>query len=210
MILVFDFDGVIVRNSEFAKRDAWRDVFGDVRRIEAVRKLSAKYAAGRGSRYDILADLFREEGAREEEIRDLVANAANAYNGSVQRRILAEGVDPGDLAALKRLSRRYALYIDSATPEEAMKETAASLGISELFAGIYGQPTGKSANLARAAEDAGATESDVLFVGDGDGDAKAAGEFGCRFVGIANDWNKWADKPFPLAKDLSELERMIG
>ena len=90
-----------------------------------------------------------------------------------------------------------------------MRETVRRLGIEEFFVGIYGMPTKKIDNLKRAAEDSGVPASEIVFIGDGDGDYKAAQAAGCRFIGLSNDWNQWAGKSFPLIRNLGELQAIL-
>jgi len=50
----------------------------------------------------------------------------------------------------------------------------------------------------------------MVFIGDSEGDYLAAKKIGCKFIGLANSWNKW-DKTglFQLIINLSELETII-
>ena len=47
---------------------------------------------------------------------------------------------------------------------------------------------------------------EMLFVGDAEGDYNAAKNIGCNFIGVANNWNKWKKREFPLIKSISELQ----
>ena len=47
-----------------------------------------------------------------------------------------------------------------------------------------------------------------IFIGDSDTDVQAAQEFGCTFVGIANEMNEWreGENYFPVLASLENLD----
>lgn len=211
MTIVFDFDGVIVRRSEFSKREAWKVVFdNDPKMISGIKKLSEKYSGGKGTRINILRDLFREEvgyGDRS----DFIKQYSEKFNQVVQNSILSEGILPEDREALEKLSKKHKLFINTATPEEVIKITIEQLGIKNYFAGIYGMPTSKVDNLKKAALVSGVKMEDIVFVGDGENDYEASLEAGCKFIGVSNDWNNWQldKKPFILVRGIFEIEALL-
>jgi phosphoglycolate phosphatase-like HAD superfamily hydrolase len=218
--IVFDFDGVIVLGSEYAKDAAWGAVFPradgwPLDMMERVAKSKEKFANGVGSRFDILRDLFWGLGKGETEIVKLVALYAERFDAVVQTDIVRLGVTYDDRTELARLFRYHRLYINSATPEISIIDTVSRLGIARLFEGVYGQPTKKVQNLFRAMNDAKATADQTLFVGDGQGDYATALKVGCHFVGVANDYNQWGAKyltepaPFPLIPSISQLRAVL-
>jgi len=209
-VIVFDFDGVFV-DSEPMKESAWWRIFSGYDKKEItplVQKAQRKHGSGKGSRYDILADIFSGLGEERDEVDKLVSEYAQRYNSVVQDEIKKLGLLPGSLDALKALSKKYSLYLNSATPRESLVQTADNLGIRKYFKGIYGMPAGKAVNLAMIAKKENVSAKEIVFVGDGENDWQAAREFGCRFVGFRNSWNKWDKKDFPLVSGLNEIKRV--
>lgn len=209
MVIVFDFDGVIVRNSEFIKQDAWRVVFGENKRISLVKELLVKYADGKGSRYNIIHDLLKEEGVTLH-IDSLIDHYASIFNDVVKKGILSEGVILEDKEVLEDLSKFHKLYINSATPEDVLRVTVESLGIENFFTGVYGTPSTKVENLNQIAKLSDLDVCDLVFVGDSNGDYNAALEVGCSFIGFSNSWNGWDhSKNYRLITKLKELKELI-
>lgn len=214
--IVFDFDGVIVRRSEIFKQEAWGALFGGHENAwKSFKEAEARFGNGRGGdRFDILqfvfAALFPEETEEKREKR--VADAAEDYDAIVQKKITNEFIDPIDRALLEQLSRKYPLYINSATPTEALIRTVQSLGISPFFTGVYGRPHSKVENFAVICTELNASPEEIIFIGDSESDYSAAQAAGCRFVGFQNEWNGWREvaKPFTVIQSLEEVEKLIS
>jgi len=209
-VIVFDFDGVIVRDSEFFKQEAWAAIFSiyDGKATEYFHEAEAKYGGGRdGDRYEILRHIFARLAEPGDRIPSLVKAGAAAFNAYVERKILEVGVEPSDRRVLEDLSKRYPLYINSATPEKELKQTVARLKLDCIFKGVFGYPSKKVENLKLVQQSENVKPQSILFVGDGERDYEAAREFDCHFMGYANDWNKWAgsEKQFALITNLRNV-----
>lgn len=208
--IVFDFDGVIVQDSEFFKQEAWRVVFAPYgeKVMEWFREAEAKYGDGRGGdRFDILRHMYQRLGESAHQVPSLVEEGAATFNLYVQKRILEVGVECSNRGALEELSKSYTLYINSATPEKELEQTVMHLKLDGMFKRVLGRPSNKVQNLRIIAKTEDVKPQNILFVGDGDRDYNAARDFGCHFLGYANDWNKWAasDKQFPLVTNLRDV-----
>lgn len=214
-VFVLDFDGVVIRRSEFFKQEAWPIVFflyGE-RYKPFFKEAEAKYGGGRGGdRFDILRETYRGLGEPENKIPELVASGARAFDDYVQAKIIEAGVTDHDRSVLKKLSERLPIYFNSATPVEAIKQTVENLKLKNVITGVLGRPNSKVENFRFVTEQEGVPPRNVVFLGDSDSDYKVAQEFGCRFVGLANDWNKWGggEKPFPIITDLAEIGQLLG
>ncbi len=216
-VVVFDFDGVLTVGGEGLKQKAW-DVLALPWSIRDSNTLFAKIkeiSGGKGSRYDILRGTFDSfvpySMCTLDDVLVLTAAYADCYNTIVQKLLEQSGMPEGTEEALKTLAKSCALFVNSATPEKAVRELVCNFNISHHFRGIFGQPISKEDNLARAQHIVHTDHERILFVGDSDGDAKAAKEFGCDFVGVANDWNKWAPETvkFPLVRSIAELPKLL-
>lgn len=214
--IVFDFDGVIVRQSELFKREGWEQLFASHQRAwELFQEAEKKFGHGRGGdRYDILHHIFsglypdESEGKREERVQ----STAQEYDAFVQRRIVEAHVDPIDRMTLERLSKKYALYVNSATPKEALEKTIESLRLVGVFKGTLGRPHTKTENFEFVMSATDARPEELMFVGDGDNDVAVARSVGCRFLGYRNEWNQWkeGDTGFPVIRSLEDVENWVN
>lgn len=218
-ILIFDFDGTIIPDSEFGKSDAWLSVAEEIKIflqsersvLTMLNKMRERYAHAKGSRYDILRETFVELGLLSKDVKYLTEKFADRYNELVQEAIISLGVSEVDRRALKELGGYSPLYIISGTPELAIRETIEKLGMTSVFRGVLGQPNSKMENFQKIMAIENADTGSLVFVGDSDADYKTAREVGCFFIGRTNAWNKWVNpKSFPLIKNLSEITQLIA
>lgn len=205
-ILVFDFDGVLV-DSNGLKRVAFFDLFAEDDRVSD--DLVAE-AVSKGTRYDTFRFIFETIGIPERDRAAYIGEYAARYDAMVQKGIARRGLFPGVSDALRELSHTHALYVNSATPCDALRVSIRTLSIHRLFRGLYGAPESKAANLAAIQEREGAEFSDMVFIGDGEGDRTAAEAAGCRFIGISNTQNGWRNTAFPLLESVAELPVHLG
>lgn len=210
-VVVFDFDGVLTRGGEGLKQRAW-DILAlpfHPDNAELLYQNMQEFADGKGSRYDILRATFEKFYAKDAEL--LTAGYADCYNALVQKMLEQSGMPEGAEQALAELAKAHQLFVNSATPEKAVRESVQHFHIQQYFRGIYGQPLSKEENLVKAQHIARVDKECMLFVGDSDGDAKAAKEFGCDFVGVKNEWNKWEKGAvaFPLIGSIAELPALL-
>lgn len=210
-IIVFDFDGVIVRNSEFGKEKAWSIILPKESK-EKILKYKEKWSGGKGSRFDILRDLALDSGIKQDQVDRWVFRKSEEYNQITSDIILKEGILIKDREALMKLERHFRLYMNSATPESVLQNILTQLEVNHLFDGIYGQPQSKNVNLIRSAKNSRTIADQILFIGDQDSDWQVAKQFGCHFVGIMNNWNNWRKgiKDFPLIGAVKDLPDFLG
>jgi len=211
--IVFDFDGVLTVGGEEVKDEAWDMLVKtwSPAATAALRRNQDIFSEGRGSRDHILRGTFLELGYGERDIGFLIEAYSTAYNRLAQRLILATGMPDMTLEVLDELTHTAPIFINSATPETAVTESAVAFDIAKYFTGIFGQPKGKVENLERARGVAECSPGDIVFVGDGTGDRKAALAFGCRFIGISNARNGWtlSGESFPVIEKLADLPQAV-
>ena len=206
--IAFDFDGVIV-DSNRLKYEAWFRIFPESEGVshELVRDVLLRI---KQTRYDILQEIFNKLGRTHEQSEQFVATYAMRYNKVVQDAIALGGLIPGVRETLVMLSQHYAIYINSATPETALREAVMRGGIEPFIKKSYGTPASKEENLAMIIEREGIDKEGIVMVGDGEGDFHAARAIGCFFIGVRNESNNWSDKEFPLVTDLRQIEKIIA
>lgn len=203
-ILVFDFDGVLVDSNEM-KYQAWFQLFPD--KQDFMREtLSTMYYT---TRFDILRHVFQTIALSGGEQEQKVKEYAIKYNDIVQQGILRLGLIPGVYKALEVLSRRYRLYINSGTIEEPLRASVRDLGISVFFVSVFGAPRTKAENLARVMYKEKVLSREVVMIGDGEPDYRAAQQYNMCFIGVTNAWNGWKEKEFPLVPHIAEVSLAI-
>ena len=213
-VIVFDFDGVLV-DSNVLKKGAFVELFSDNPRVQAVA-VGVLNTFWQKTRLEALREIFRKLGEDEGNTARLVNSYNERYNKIVIEKIANMGLIPGVLKALEELSKKYILYVNSATPTEPLLRTAKVLGIERFFKGICGVEGfapilhSKKDNLEKIMKAENAVGDDVLFVGDGDADLAAAEEYNCNFIGIANQTNGWAGRgDIKTLLSVAEIPNMI-
>ncbi len=192
-VVVFDFDGVIIP-SEGIKQSGYSWIFseyGEDVPEHAIKEAREEFKNARGDRYDIIRSILLRIGIGGD-VEQKVATYADRFNEIVNGKINAFEVSEEVKKTLLNLSKRYSLYVNSNTPDEALEQALTKLGIRAYFKNVYGSSTSKVESLRRIAEIERAEAPDVVFIGDGTGDELAAREFGCAFIGIATQVNGWS------------------
>lgn len=201
--VIFDFDGVIV-DSNRLKQDAFLEVCPK----ESEAFVKKVLGTMRGStRFEV----FREVGVGlgVVAVEDFVQRKASEFNQLVQEGMQKGALIPEAPAILERASKRYPLYINSATPELPLHETMAALKIEKFFKEILGAPATKEENLKKILAHGGLKGKEVAFVGDGEADCRAALGHNCFFIGVANEFNQWTDTTFPLISNITEIGKYL-
>lgn len=215
--VVFDFDGVFVLDSDGVfKKKAW-DValraYGDQYK-PFHREGESMFGSGKpGGRVEIFRHIYGRLGVSADRLNELVTEGSRVFDEYVQGRILEAGLVPGAMDMLENLSARsLSIYLNSGTATDALKRSAVNLKIDHFFSDILGSSTkSKVDNLLYIMRREDTKPANILVIGDGDSDVKAAKEVGCPFIGVANRWNKWDKdkKTFPLITDLREIIKFL-
>ena len=188
-IIVFDFDGVLVDSNQI-KWDAFFQVLGPEHRARTLRAL----ARGRElPRRVLFSRILADVGLRGRELEREVERHARLYSRHVTTAIVARGLFPWTLPVLRHLAPRYPLYVASTTPQRELQALLRRLGVAPLLRSAFGWPTSKVDAVRRVA--AARARRQILIVGDGRSDRRAAIATGCRFVGITNRFNGWVVNP---------------
>ena len=211
-VIIFDFDGVIVDSADLKDR-AWFQIFADYDSLDhdfgirsIIEKAKEKYSQGRGSRFNILREIFTNLKLPATRLDGLIEDYSQKYNKLVQEGINQRNVSPETEGVLKSLFQKYPLYINSATPTENLQESLEHLKLNHYFRGCFGQPASKVDNLRRITQNEGVVASEVLFIGDSPGDYQAAEEFQCHFIALANKFNQWPEGNFKIIHSLNQIE----
>lgn len=212
--VVFDFDGTLV-DSLKVKYDARFELFAD--ESEEVRAVAAEVIPqirGKLRAEIIRAILERTHPDLEKDVFERkVLEYAQRYDELVEDRIVSQGLFPGTREMLDNLRGRYPLYVNSGTPDYALRKLLDRLEIASHFKGIYGiDPSRtegasvvKRENMQKIVEREGGAGDAMVVVGDGTEDFACANAHGSKFIGILTERSGWNDADVPVIKSVAEL-----
>jgi phosphoglycolate phosphatase-like HAD superfamily hydrolase len=209
---VFDFDGTLV-DSNAVKRSAYRDIFAELGSTGPCVEAVLEDEPG-GDRHQVIAQIlqrldaagFLRVGA---EIQRLTSLYAERYNSICEDHAAECHEIPGASAALQRLSRRYVLYVNSATPDEPLRRVIRRRGWEGHFRGTVGSSQTKVENLANILERERVGGGEVVVVGDDQRDFNSALQCGCWFVGVVTPSSQFTSPPVYSVDNLLELEPIM-
>ena len=220
-VIVLDFDNCVLldektrQGSEEVKDRAWFEVFSEYRpeRLEPVlEQAKTEVSGGRGDRDDIAEKILKHFNWPEKKLKTEIKRRCDTFNQMVQKGILQIGVSEKTKTTLTDLSARLPLYVNTATPVEAARESLDALDIEKIFTGVYGRPGTKTDNLSKIIDEEKIDPKHLLFVDDQQSGWQAAQEVSCQFIGIHTARNtSWHKKkqPFPIINSLDEIKKLI-
>jgi phosphoglycolate phosphatase-like HAD superfamily hydrolase len=202
--IVFDFDGVLVDSNQI-KWDAFFGVLEPEHRVRTRRALSRGRELPRRA---LFSTILSDAGLRGRELEREIERHIARYSRDVTRALVARGLFPATLPVLRHLAIHYPLYVASTTPQRELQVLLRRLGVAPFLSAAFGWPQSKADALRRIA--AGRPTRQILMVGDGRSDRRAAMATGCRFVGIANRFNGWAvNESRNQIRSLRELPALV-
>jgi phosphoglycolate phosphatase-like HAD superfamily hydrolase len=208
--VAFDFDGVIVESVE-VKTAAFLALFADRPDLhDAIRRHHLEHL-GR-SRYEKLSWIHRELlGEPLDETR--LAELGERFSGLVFEATVACPLVPGAVATLEALAAAgLPAFVASGTPEEELREIIERRGLARHFEGVRGSPTPKTQILWRILAERALRPEELIFVGDGLSDHRAAWEVGLPFLlrETPDQAALFAGLPVPRCLDLSSLPELFA
>jgi len=181
-VLIFDFDGVLV-DSVGIKSEAFGHLYkehGD----EIVKKVTEYHLQNGGmSRYQKFAYYEKEllgRKASSERVEQLSAD----FSSRVVTQVVQSDEIPGAKKFIKQQLVTKYLVINSATPENEIKDIINKKGWSDQFGSIYGSPSSKTDNINKIIKKLGVMPIDCLFFGDAHSDWYASQQTQIDFIGI--------------------------
>ena len=201
--MVFDFDGVLV-DSNALKRRVFFEVFA-AHAIAGPVVESGLEAAGDGDRQQVVRSVVTSAGLTGEDARRLSEACVAEYSRRCEEQIAVCPECDGAQRALVALSAcGVPLYLNSATPGEALAAVVRRRGWSRFFAGLFGRPSLKTTILHHILDLEGIEPRALLFVGDRQSDYIAAVSVGCEFLGVRSDESDF-ETHVPLAPTLADV-----
>lgn len=174
--VVFDFDGTLV-DSNAIKRAAYYETVASIPGADVF--LDALFERGfQGDRHAVFAELGRLLGIA-------TGGLAECYGSLCQTAIRPMLARPSLGDALRRLKEAgLDLFVNSATPGDALSDLFGKSPLAALFDGVHGGPPSKTDNLRTIMARHGYMPAQMVAVGDGEDDRRAAEAVGCMFVTV--------------------------
>jgi phosphoglycolate phosphatase-like HAD superfamily hydrolase len=203
--IVFDFDGVVLESAD-VKTDAFVELFAD-HGPAFTAQVHAHHLANLGiSRFKKFAWIYENLLHRAITEPESVA-LGQRFSDLALAKVLSAPFVTGADGALATLAARYPLFVASGTPQGELDHIVDRRGLRGHFREVWGAPAEKPAVLADLMARHGWTPRQVLFIGDGMTDHKAAVAAGVEFLArdtpaLHDDWVRLGVRRSPDLADL--------
>jgi phosphoglycolate phosphatase-like HAD superfamily hydrolase len=190
--VVFDFDGVILESAE-VKTDAFVELYAE-HGSDVVAQVRAHHLANLGiSRFKKFAWIAEHVLRRPLLEADSVA-LGERFSDLALAKVLAAPFVPGAVAALAAIDALgLPMFVASGTPNDELRMIVERRGLTPRFREVHGAPREKPEILRDVMARHALAAADILFIGDGMSDYKAARAVGTAFVArdtpaLHDDW----------------------
>ena len=179
---VFDFDGVLADSVEI-KAEAFGALYLAHGEDVARRVMEHHRAHGGMTRREKFLVWHREFLGQDLDPAGL-DQLCRQFSALVVDRVVAAPEIPGVLAFLGHWRGRMSLFVDSAGPDDELREIVRRRGLDGYFVSTHGSNRTKADNLRHILDANGLAPERVLFFGDASSDLAAARACGTDFLGI--------------------------
>lgn len=200
-LVIFDFDGIVLESADI-KTDAFPELFSEYPEHQAA--IREYHMAHQGiSRYKKFEWIYAELLHRPlDEAKS--AELGERFSALVLNKVLAAPFVPGAAELLERLQGCGVLMaIVSGTPQAELDEITARRGLRDYFDHIIGAPTEKYDAIQYLQQLYDLRPEQVVFLGDGLSDNRAASAAGVHFVArrTASAPGLWDGVPLSILLD---------
>jgi phosphoglycolate phosphatase len=214
-VVVFDFDGTLVLSNQI-KRDVFDDVTlaaGGTKELVAEVMVNNPKADRHGIFAEISERLLLING--QSDVEAIAEELVKNYSSQCEDRIVSCPETENMLETLAELhAQDYALFVNSATPLDALKNILKRREMTHFFVGIFGRPASKKSNFQEILGLTGALPTETLIVGDGNDDQTVALEMKCHFAAInvasVSSHNRFKNAPKIVLNNLRELPELLA
>ncbi len=201
-VLIFDFDGVLADSVE-VKTDAFAELYRPYGQIVMNKVIDHHRANGGMSRFDKFRH-YHPEFLGKAVTNEDVDRLSSEFSQIVVDKVVNSAEIPGATSFLERYCKEKVCVVNSATPQDEIRDIVAQRGWADFFVNVYGAPTSKLDNLKNIfATHRDCNKNDFLFFGDALSDLNAATKTDIDFIGIGHE------EQSVLAREIS-TERLIA
>jgi phosphoglycolate phosphatase-like HAD superfamily hydrolase len=209
--IVFDFDGVILESAD-VKTEAFVELYAE-HGEHVVERVRSHHLANMGvSRFKKFAWIAENVLGRPLSDADSAA-LGQRFSDLALAKVLAAPFVPGVEAALAACAARgLRMFVASGTPHDELHLIVNHRGLAGSFHEVHGAPREKPEIVGDVLGRHGLAAGEVLFIGDGITDYKAARQAGTEF--LARDTpalhDEWMKLGVRLEPDLIRLPEVIA
>jgi len=204
--VILDFDGVLVE-SNTEKTEAFKELFTlyPEHEEEMLAYHFQNFSVSRMRKFEHFVHDFMKRPDDTETVTEMAAR----FSDLVTKRVIACPEVPGAMSFLQRFSKRFPIYISSATPQSELIEIIHRRGMTSYLTGIFGDPPVKKREAIRSVlKREKVFPEETLFIGDALSDYHVARETGIRFMG-RDSGLPFGEEDVPLYRDLFEISDAI-
>lgn len=207
--IVFDFDGVILESGD-VKTEAFVELFAE-HGPEVQARVHAHHLENLGvSRFKKFSWIY--ENVLRAPLSDDDSKAlGDKFSALALEKVMTSPFVPGAREALIALAARYPMFVASGTPQNELDLIVARRELRSLFREVHGTPAEKPEILNGIMQRFSLSAPEVLFIGDGTSDHKAAVATGVEF--LARDTppmtEHWKGLRVVLRPDLTDLPSVV-
>ena len=208
--IVFDFDGVILDNAD-VKTDAFVELYAH-HGPDVTAKVRAHHLANLGisrfKKFEWIAHNVLRTSITDDESKAL----GRQFSDLALAKVLASPFVGGAQSALAVLAAQLPLMVASGTPQDELDLIVDKRDLRGYFKEVHGSPKEKPAIIKDILARYALAPREVLFVGDGASDHKAAVATGVEFLArdtpaVHDEWVKLGVRREP---DLARLPEVVA
>ncbi|MFH1283581.1 MAG: HAD-IA family hydrolase [bacterium] len=204
-IIVLDFDGVIVESNRI-KHKAFARIFKVYPEYYS-KIMSYHYSHNAVNRHEKFKYIIEHIFKRRYDPK-LAVKWAKDFSDLTRKRIISCRCVEGALKFLRAFSKKYKLYLASATPIDELKIILKAKKLDRYFKIIYGAPVKKKLMFKEILRKEKVKPKEMLFIGDSEEDYKAAKELKIPFLARISDY-KFKNYKINKFNNLTEIEEYI-
>lgn len=208
--IVFDFDGVVLESAD-VKTDAFVELFAE-HGPDVQAQVKDHHLANMGiSRFKKFA--WIHEHVLRTPLTDTGSRVlGERFSSLALEKVLAAPFVPGAADALLMLAARFPLFVASGTPQEELDLIVDRRGLRLRFREVHGTPREKPEILTDLLRRYALAPTQLLFIGDGMSDYKAAHATGVEF--LARDTpalhDQWSALSVVRRPDMLDLPTVVA
>ena len=207
--IVFDFDGVVLESGD-VKTEAFVELFAE-HGAEVQAQVHQHHLENLGvSRFKKFSWIY--ENVLRAPLSDADSKSlGDKFSSLALEKVMTSPFVPGAREALVALAARFPLFVASGTPQNELDMIVARRELNSLFREVHGTPSEKPEILNGIMKRYSLSAPEILFIGDGTSDHKAAVATGVEF--LARDTppmsEHWKGLGVVLRPDLTDLPAVV-
>ena len=186
--IIFDFDGVISHSIEVKTNAFYKlyEIYGKEISDKVVNHHESNGGVSRFEKIKFYHRNYLNKKITDDELQVLLDRFSDIVIDGVIKSPYVDGV----YNYIKNSSKKYKLFISTATPTGEIKKIIKEKKIEKYFTEIFGSPSKKTTHIDIIMKKYGFKTDDLVFYGDSITDFLAAQEKKIKFILIENKYNK--------------------